>query len=144
MGWEEDEDRVGRGTGECGRSGRTDEVERWGVQEIERSWAGETAHSGRARKTAGRNDFDEGNKSGRQRLAGGRACSRRGRGRPGSAGREPPCGDVSGGDVARNARRGEVRWRAAEVEKARREGGGMGLEALGGVSGGERNEGGWR
>ena len=35
-----------------------------GVHEIERSWAGETVHSGRVRKTAGRNDFNEGKESG--------------------------------------------------------------------------------
>ena len=41
-GWEENEDGIGRGTGERGQSRRTGGVERWGVQESERSWVRET------------------------------------------------------------------------------------------------------
>ena len=81
---------------------------------------GRRAHSERARKTAGRNDFDDGKESEVQRLAGRENGAPRAvkeaEGGLEEACREPPCGDGSDGEAVR-----EVHRRAAGVEKARRE-----------------------
>ena len=153
MGWEEEEDGIERGTGERGQSRRTGEVERWGYKRAREVGYGRRAHSERARKTAGRNDFDEGNESGVHREAGrengapGWACvqSNRPKGGLEEARRELPCGDGSNGEVVHEARRAWARQSSPVGseggEGSTGRGGKMGPVALGGVSGKEPRKG---